>query len=341
MAVALVAAAGVGVAAAVALGVGDDNHPTARSPRRRPAPPRPRPPRPSPRSRRSSARSPSGTGRTSSVRPGTTSSSAPSGRPTSRIVSAKTGKPKAYKPKIGKGVDDGVLGFGSLWLSLARENTLVRLDPETGRPRGKPIALPSSPSNVAVSKDAVWAALVPGNDAPDVLVKLDPKTGQILTSVDYPYGIMSMTASPTALWVTARRRALVQRVDLKTGQVTRTKRVGNNRSEDIAYHAGALWIATPGDDTVNKLVIASGAIIPISVGHHPQQLTIGDGVVYVTNFNSSDLTTIDIKSSRVVGDPLGLPVNPYSLATDESGATLYVGSPPENKLTTIATGRGG
>ena len=173
-----------------------------------------------------------------------------------------------------------------------------------------------------------------------MLVKLDPKTGQILTSVPYPYGIMSMTASPTALWVTARRRALVQRVDLKTGRYAHQAR----RQQPQRGHrlpAGALWIATPDDDTVNKLVIASGAIIPISVGHHPQQLTIGDGVVYVTNFNSSDLTTIDIKTSRVVGDPLGLPVNPYSLATDESGATLYVASVPDNKLTTIATGRGG
>ena len=50
---------------------------------------------------------------------------------------------------------------------------------------------------------------------------------------------------------------------------------------------------------------------------------------------------IDAKTSRVVGDPLGLGVNPFSLAASGDGKTLWVGSQPENRLTEIATGRGG
>ena len=84
---------------------------------------------------------------------------------------------------------------------------------------------------------------------------------------------------------------------------------------------------------------ASGAVIPISVGKSPRQLDVTDDAVYVTNYNSSDLTMIDTKTSRVVGDAahaLG-----QSVLALGRGGTLWVGSPPENRLTKVLTGRDG
>ena len=338
---ALAAAVGVGVVASIALGVGGDDK-TAGTPT-----PTPKPGDTATPTATAAAKSPTIAGDlTIGKRPNVVRVSGDNvfvgsfQQSKLRIVSAKTGKVKPYSPAVGIGVDDGALGFGSLWLSVARATKLVRLDEKTGKPRGAAISLPYSPSAVAVSKDAVWVSVVPGNEAPDQLLKIDPKTGQTLASVSYPYGIMSITASPSAVWVAARRRARVQRVDPKTGEIVRTVLVGRNRSEDLAYHAGAVWAATPEDGNVYKILTASGSVIPISVGKQPRQLTISDGVVYVTNYSSSDLYAIDEKSSRVLGPPLGLPVNPFSLATDASGATLWVGSQPENKLTKVTTGRG-
>jgi len=258
-----------------------------------------------------------------------------------RIVSANTGKVRSNAPRVGVGVNDGAFGFGSLWLTIGRESKLVRLDQRNGHPRGAPIDLPGSPGAVAVSKDAVWVALVPGEGAPDVLLKLDPRTGATLATVHYPYGIASLTTSPTALWVAARRRARVQKVSLKTGTVLQEIRVGNHRSEDIVYRGGAVWAATPEDNAVYKITTATGDVIPISVGQQPRQLALGDGLVYVTNYSSSDLYTIDEKTLRVVGEPLRLSVNPFSLALDAERDTLWVGSLPGNQLSKILTGRGG
>jgi serine/threonine-protein kinase len=130
-------------------------------------------------------------------------------------------------------------------------------------------------------------------------------------------------------------------VSLDTGQVIKTIRVGRNRSEDIVYRNGALWAATPEDNAVYKVTTKTGDVIPISVGQQPRQLALGDGVIYVSNYSSSDLYTIDEKSSRKLGDPLRLSVNPFSMAVDAKGKTLWVGSQPENKLSTVLTGRGG
>lgn len=262
--------------------------------------------------------------------------------PKMRIVSAQTGEVRAYAPQIGVGVTDGAFGFDKLWLAVSREHKLVPLDQRTGRPAGAPIALPFAPAAVATSKDAVWVGVVPGEGRPDQLIKIDPETGETLATVSYPYGIASLAASPSALWVAARRRARVQRSDLATGEVQKTIRVGNSRSEDIAYHDGAIWAATPKDNAVHRLTTATGDVIPISVGQQPRQLTVGGGVVYVTNYSSSDLYTIDEERLQVAGDPLRLSVNPFSLALDAQRHTLWVGSQPENVLSRVTvTGPGG
>ena len=337
--VALLAAAGAGLAAAVAFGLGGDPEPTAQT-------------TPSPTA--TATATPTATSAELRVEDELTIGDRPNvvrayrdnvfvgsfRQQRLRIVSAKTGKIRSFAPRIGVGVNDGAFGFGSLWLAVGRENRIVRLDQRTGRPRGNPISVPGPPGAVAASKNAVWVALVPGQGAPDTLLKLDPSTGNTLASVEYPYGIGSLTVSPSALWVAARRRAQIQRVSLETGQIVRSLRVGRNRTEDLAYRNGALWAAVPEDNTVYKVATKTGDRIPISVGQQPRQLALGDGVVYVSNYSSSDLYTIDEKGSRKVGDPVDLSPNPFSMAVDASGKTLWVGSQPEDKLSTVLTGRG-
>ncbi len=254
------------------------------------------------------------------------------------IVDAKTGKLGDYAPRVGVGVADSAAGFGGIWLTVARSGDVVKLDPDTGHPRGR-YHVGGVPRAIATSADAVWVSFVARNGAPDTLVKLDPKTGRTLSTTLYPYGISALATSPSAVWVISRRRARVIRADPSTGQPKREVRVGETPPEYGVYDDGALWIATPGDDTVYKVPTATGAVIPISVGHRPRRLTVDRGTVYVTNYNSSDLYEIDARSSRVVGDPVSLPVNPFAVTA--SGGALWVTSPPNNELSKLVTGRDG
>jgi len=254
------------------------------------------------------------------------------------LVSAKTGKVRSYAPRVGVGANDAAVSGNSVWLAVGRARQLVRLNAKTGRLIGNPIKLPGPASSVAATRSAIWVALVPGQGAPDTLLKIDPKTGQTVASVEYPWGIGSITTSPTAVWIAARRRARIQRVDPTTGELVKTLQIGRSRSTDIVYRAGSLWLATPDDNTVYKVSTRTGDAIPISVGQQPRQLAAGKDTIYVTNFSSSDLYAIDASSSRVEGTPLELPVNPYSLSVE--GDTVWVASVPENRLTRV-TSRGG
>jgi Protein kinase domain len=253
------------------------------------------------------------------------------------IVSAKTGKLRAYGPNIGLGVADSAAGFGSLWLAVSRSQAVVRIDPRTGHAQAR-IPVPGDPSNIAVSSNAVWVGLTAGNGAPDTLLKLDPKTGATLSATPFPFGIAAIATSPSAVWVLNRRAPELQRVDPSTGRTVRNVHVGESRGEDIAYDAGALWIAMPGDNTVYKVLTATGDVIPISVGAHPRQLAVAGGRVLVTDYNSSDLYEIDARTSRVTGDPLRLPLNPYAIAPDGDGA--WVTSTADSRLTQLVRGRG-
>jgi streptogramin lyase len=143
---------------------------------------------------------------------------------------------------------------------------------------------------------------------------------------------MSIATSPGSVWVVSRRRSILQRVDAATGQPVRSLPLPG-RGADIEYHAGAVWIPSPRSDAVYKVLTKTGAIIPIGVGAYPRQVAIGAGRVYVTNYSSSGLSTIDEKRLRPVGDAVSLPVNPYALAVGRGA--VWVASQPGNTLSEV------
>jgi predicted Ser/Thr protein kinase len=254
------------------------------------------------------------------------------------VVSATSGRRLAQRPAIGRGVIDIAEGPGALWLGMAADRRLVRLNPRTGR-RMASIPLPGSPTSVTVAGGAVWTGLVAGSkNEPDRLLKLDPGTGAVLANVPYPFGIVALTGDARTLWVLNRRRARLQRADLTSGQIVHTMSLGSHPGRDMAYARGAVWIASPEDDAVFKVVAATNELITIGVGRSPRQLAVGRDRVFVTNYASSDLNQIDQDTSRIVGEPLSLPVNPYALAVGSGG--LWVTSLAEDKLVHVVTDRG-
>ncbi len=217
--VALLAAAGAGLAAAVAFGLGDDPEPTAQA---TPTPTRDRhrdghAHRPPARCA-SRTSSPSAIARTSSAPSGTTSSSAPSASSacaSSRRRPARSGpsRPRSASASTTERSDSGRCGSrsgvttrssGSISARAARAATRSACRDRPGRWR-RPGTRSGSRSSRAKARPTGCSSSI----------RSQARRSRAWT---IPYGIGSLTTSPSALWVAARRRAQIQRVSLQTGQ---------------------------------------------------------------------------------------------------------------------------
>ena len=252
-----------------------------------------------------------------------------------RIVSAKTGKLPLYAPKIGVGVDDGAFGVRLASGSpSSRANQLVRLDARTGRPSGEPITLPFPPERGrGLQGRRLGRRSSPATSSPDQLLKLDPKTGQTLATRLLPVRDHVADDEPDrALGRRPPPRARPARRPQDRRGRSRRSASATTAARTSSTTAAALWIATPEDNTVYKLATGDRRARSRSASASSRASSrSADGVVYVTNYNSSDLYTIDAKSlARRRRAARGSPVNPFSLAVDDD-RTLWVGSPPENR----------
>jgi pSer/pThr/pTyr-binding forkhead associated (FHA) protein len=169
---------------------------------------------------------------------------------------------------------------------------------------------------------------------PRVAELLTPAQRRVLIALCRPFKDSTYSTPAT-------NQQIADELVVSVDAVKKSIRVGRSRSEDVVYSRGWLWIATPEDNVVTKLNTSNYDQIPISVGQFPRQLAVSRDTAYVTDYNSSDLYMIDAKSSEVIGEPFRVGVNPFSLDISKDDKTLWVGNPPNDRVTEIATGRGG
>jgi YVTN family beta-propeller protein len=94
----------------------------------------------------------------------------------------------------------------------------------------------------------------------------------------------------------------------------------------VASGAGAIWIASPNQDTVSRISPAARAVVQtIQVGSSPAAVAVGSGAVWVTNYYGQTVSRIDPSVDRVVqtipvgNGPTGLAVGDGSVWVANAG----------------------
>jgi streptogramin lyase len=133
-------------------------------------------------------------------------------------------------------------GLGSVWAIVAPPPTgpssLWRIDPLTGA--SKSITVPSALIGVTVGRDAVWAVGTNGE-----VVRVDPKTDEVTTTIVTGYGATKLAAGLDAIWVLNPARGMVVRIDPQTNTVVGTIAVGAG-AKAIAVGLGSVWVTVDG-----------------------------------------------------------------------------------------------
>ncbi len=152
---------------------------------------------------------------------------------------------------------------------------LTRLDPASNT-RTAEIDVASSPTSVAVGRDAVWVA----DTFADTVTRVDP-TGA-LSTIPVGHGPAAVAIGAGAVWVVDGLDDSLVRIDPETRAVTTTIHVGHSPVA-VAVGAGAVWVANNRDGTISKVDPRRlGVVKTIPVGGRPAHLLFAARRLWVT-----------------------------------------------------------
>jgi DNA-binding beta-propeller fold protein YncE len=243
-----------------------------------------------------------------------------------------TGRRAPYHPAVGPLPADADALSGRLWVASQRDSTLVSVGLKSHKVIGEPIPIPVRVTGkivgVSAGERGVWVAV---RRTPGSAVRVSPTQRSIVANVLLEDSVQDLAVGAGAVWVLGRRRNVVTRVDISTGE-RREINVGEDPA-GVAVGEGAVWVTNNGDDTVTRIDQGSLVTRVIGVGDGPNRIATGGGAVWVANRNDSTLTRIDPETNRTVGDPIEVDSNPFGI--DVSGHQVWVTSPPDRTVQRI------
>jgi YVTN family beta-propeller protein len=129
------------------------------------------------------------------------------------------------------------VGAGAVWVTLALDDALVRIDARTGAVQ-KTIAVGRSPVGVAVGAGAVWVA----NSGDGTVSRIDPKTDEVVTTIPVGAGPEEVAVGAGRVFVSVRPRTLPE---AKPGGTLRVELTGGLSTTDTALLYGVMdWVVS-------------------------------------------------------------------------------------------------
>jgi YVTN family beta-propeller protein len=177
------------------------------------------------------------------------------GTPTTSIAKVDPATMKVVQViPVGHGADSGptwvATGAGSIWTNVQNIDSVVRIDPTTGRilatiPDGGSCAM------VVASDTAVWAAGGGGDGCSPGILHIDPATNAVAGTTDPQDSVAPLALGPTGLWFGTVSGAL-GRVDPATQQVVgRLALPGSPFGATIGF--GDVWLTDTEDGQVFRI----------------------------------------------------------------------------------------
>jgi len=193
---------------------------------------------------------------------------------------------------------------GAVWVLQNDAQTVIRLDPGTGRIIAR-VPLGFTPFDIDATDHALWIT----GYYDDQLVRIDPASNQLVARLTLPDGAAGIAASDQAVWVASSIAGQISRIDPATNRVVASVPIPcpaacSQGSVPLAVAAttDAVWVRTVGDGQLvridpqtNRLVTAFE--VTISVGRDGQDhLAVRNGALWVSGIS---LQRVDPQTNRV------------------------------------------
>jgi DNA-binding beta-propeller fold protein YncE len=225
-------------------------------------------------------------------------------------------------------------GGGAIWVQQQNnQGSLVRIDERTLQPAPVPGVgwCGSFFSVLAFGEGSVWivekevarAGPVILYERGMALVRLDPRTGQVLARIPVP-PVHGIAVGAGAVWVVRNavgfeKSSAVLRIDAATNKIVATIPVASG-VDDITIGEGFVWVVrnqfravgTSGPSELVRIDPATNGVVgqPIRLPRGFSHLAIGHGAVWVAtatgNFDGL-LVRLDPRTGQQLGEPLPIP----------------------------------
>jgi len=293
--------------------------------------------------------------------------------PTPTSTAEPTGPAIVATIPVGRGPDGLAVAGDQVFVANADDGTLSRIDANSNRVDGTPIAIGSNPDGVVASKGVVWTASVGDDQVQRIEAQPDPVPTAKIDVGGAPQGIslgkqlawvanaddgtvnridrasptvlgapIGVGTTPTgifvgrsAVWVTNKGDDTVQRIDSTTAAVLGEPIPVGDEPHGVVEAGDAVWVANTRDGTVTRIDRRTATVTgqPIRVGRGPRELAVGRGFVWVANTRDNSVSRIDPTTNKVVGSPI--PVGRRPLGIDVGAGHVWVANHADGTVTRI------
>jgi len=223
----------------------------------------------------------------------------------------------------------------AVWVTSGRDGTITRLDPETGKPLGKPLHPGFGVAGIAIGGRWVWVT----NPLRGTLLRLDPKTGRVLKTIDVGGHPGPIALGGGRVWIADEGGRGITAVNSEGGRIYRRGLPPQTTDLRLAFGARGLWASIAGTGSVRRIDPAdftTGA--PILVGRGPAGLVVADGLVWVANSRSGTVSRVDPATRQLLGDPIEVGGHPGGI--DAGTSAVWVANAADDTVTKIDFGSG-
>ena len=188
--------------------------------------------------------------------------------------------------------------FKSYWVPSCGDQTLLRLDPKTGKPTATlGVTVGKAKLALAANPDSIWLL----SDDKTTLSRIDPDQNAVVAEIRLPSACNSLLFAEASLWVTCPAADRLLRIDPKTNLVSQRIEVAGGPVAQT-FGEGSLWVLSKAEGKVlridpktNKIAVTIETMIPKAEG----TLVFGEGSVWVSA-PGFPLTRINPTTDKVV-----------------------------------------
>jgi virginiamycin B lyase len=210
--------------------------------------------------------------------------------------------PIIKKIQIGGDADWLAIGFGSVWVTVAKNNEVVRVDPVRNVVQAR-IAVDKEPCyGIGIGVDRVWVLNCQGK----TLTRINPKTNTVDMRVPVKIddsGEGSIAVDERYVWFGSNEdghSSTLSQVEVKTGRKLKGTTVGKDTGV-IKLAFGSVWAVSSGEGNVYRVDPATKKVTAmITVAEGPRFTTEGAGSLWVLSQSDGSVSRIDPGTNKVV-----------------------------------------